>query len=85
MGDGNLHYSAIGENAKEMKELLDRTLYDLVMEFDGSFSAEHGIGQKRLDELQRYKSPVEYRLMQGLKQMLDPEGRMNPGKTVRME
>jgi len=85
MGDGNLHYSAIGDRAKDIRDLLDRTLYDLVMEFDGSFSAEHGIGQKRLDELQRYKSPVEYRLMQGLKRMLDPDGRMNPGKIVRMD
>lgn len=85
MGDGNLHYSSIGDRVKEQREMLDRTLYDLVMEFDGSFSAEHGIGQKRIDELQRYKSPVEYRLMQGLKQMLDPEGRMNPGKIVQMD
>lgn len=84
MGDGNLHYSAISDDAKEIRDLLDRTLYDLVAEFDGSFSAEHGIGQKRMDELQRYKSPVEYKLMQALKTTLDPEGRMNPGKTVRV-
>lgn len=84
MGDGNLHYSAISDDAKQIRDLLDRTLYDLVMEFDGSFSAEHGIGQKRLDELQRYKSPVEYRLMQTLKTALDPDGRMNPGKVVRL-
>ncbi len=84
IGDGNLHYAAFSDDVKELQGLLDKTLYDLVAEFDGSFSAEHGIGQKRIDELQRYKSPVEYRLMQGLKQMLDPEGRMNPGKVVRV-
>lgn len=84
MGDGNLHYSALSQDAREIRDLLDRTLYDLVAEYDGSFSAEHGIGQKRLDELQRYKSPVEYRLMQTLKSALDPEGRMNPGKVVRL-
>jgi len=84
MGDGNLHCSAMSKDAHEIRDLLDRTLYDLVMEMGGSFSAEHGIGQKRLDELQRYKSPVEYKLMQALKQTLDPDGRMNPGKVVRV-
>lgn len=84
MGDGNLHYLAASEDIKELRSMLDETLYDLVAEFDGSFSAEHGIGQKRLDELQRYKSPVEYRLMQALKTALDPEDRMNPGKIVRV-
>lgn len=84
MGDGNLHCSAQSANAREIQDLLDRTLYDLVMEMNGSFSAEHGIGQKRLDELERYKSPVEYKLMQALKQSLDPDGRMNPGKVVRV-
>jgi FAD/FMN-containing dehydrogenase len=84
MGDGNLHYLASSENVKDLRDLLDRTLYDLVDEFDGSFSAEHGIGQKRVDELQRYKSPVEYKLMQALKKTLDPEGRMNPGKVVQV-
>ncbi len=82
MGDGNLHYLAASDDIKDLRALLDRTLYDLVAEFDGSFSAEHGIGQKRVEELERYKSPVEYRLMQALKQTLDPDGRMNPGKVV---
>ncbi|MGZ0189859.1 MAG: FAD-binding oxidoreductase [Alphaproteobacteria bacterium] len=84
MGDGNLHYLASSENVKDLRDLLDRTLYDLVDQFDGSFSAEHGIGQKRVDELQRYKSPVEYKMMQALKNTLDPEGRMNPGKVVQV-
>jgi FAD/FMN-containing dehydrogenase len=84
MGDGNLHYAAFGDNVREIRSLLDKTLYDLVSEFDGSFSAEHGIGQKRTEELERYKSPVEYKLMQTLKKALDPEGRMNPGKVVHM-
>lgn len=83
MGDGNLHYLAASEDIKELRPMLDKTLYDLVDDFDGSFSAEHGIGQKRIEELERYKSPVEYRLMQALKQTLDPDGRMNPGKIVK--
>jgi len=82
MGDGNLHYLATSDDIKDMKEVLDRALYDLVVSYDGSFSAEHGIGQKRTTELERYKSPVEYKLMQALKSAIDPDGRMNPGKVL---
>ena len=84
MGDGNLHYAAYGDRVREIKSLLDKTLYDLVADFEGSFSAEHGIGQKRTEELERYKSPVEYKLMQTLKNALDPDGRMNPGKVLNV-
>ena len=52
------------------------------MVMGGSFSAEHGIGRLKRDDLKRYKSPVEIALMQRLKQALDPQGIMNPGKVV---
>jgi FAD/FMN-containing dehydrogenase len=48
----------------------------------GSISAEHGIGQLKREENQRYKSPVEIALMRRLKETLDPLGIMNPGKMV---
>ena len=48
----------------------------------GSFSAEHGIGRLRLRQMDRYKSDVERDLMTTLKRALDPEGLLNPGKTV---
>ena len=49
---------------------------------DGSFSAEHGIGKLKRDELARYKSDVEFDLMQRVKSALDPNGMMNPGKIL---
>jgi FAD/FMN-containing dehydrogenase len=53
-----------------------------VQRFDGSFSAEHGVGQSKRAELLRYKSPVEIALMRSIKDALDPAGLMNPGKVL---
>ena len=51
----------------------------------GSFSAEHGIGQLKVGELERYKDPVALALMRELKSALDPLGILNPGKVLRRE
>jgi len=48
----------------------------------GSFSAEHGIGAFKREELVRYKSPVALALMRRIKQALDPEGLLNPGRVI---
>jgi FAD/FMN-containing dehydrogenase len=55
---------------------------DLAMTHRGTFSAEHGIGQKLRGELARYRSPVELRMMRAVKTALDPQGLMNPGKLL---
>ena len=60
----------------------NRIVHDLVARHGGSFSAEHGVGQLKRDELVRYKSPVELRLMRAVKLALDPLGLMNPGKVL---
>ncbi len=90
VGDGNLHFNlnqdplvpaaAFLARADEVK----RAIHDLVHEFSGSFSAEHGIGQLKVDELERYASPVELDLMRAIKQALDPNGIMNPGKVLKV-
>ena len=49
---------------------------------DGSFSAEHGVGELKLGEMTHYKAPVEIELMRTLKRALDPLNLMNPGKVV---
>ena len=54
-------------------------MYDAVAQFDGSFSAEHGVGVLKADKLAQYKSPVALGLMRAIKQALDPQGLMNPG------
>ncbi len=88
VGDGNLHYNLSALDAGDNWRLLEATpainriVHDVVMELDGSFSAEHGIGQLKRAELQRYKSDVELAMMRAVKQALDPRGLMNPGRVL---
>ncbi|MEI8296986.1 MAG: FAD-binding oxidoreductase [Pseudomonadota bacterium] len=94
LGDGNLHYNlspppgvAAGAGDESaflaLKPAVTRAVHDLVAELGGSFSAEHGVGRLKVDELQRYEDPVALQLMRRVKHALDPEGRMNPGKVLR--
>jgi FAD/FMN-containing dehydrogenase len=88
-GDGNLHCNIsqrpdaplAGFLARE--PAIKRRVHDMVKEFGGSISAEHGIGQQKVEELERYASPVKLELMRRLKHTIDPLGIMNPGKVLR--
>ena len=92
LGDGNLHYNVSPPADRSgprheaeflaMQPAINRLIHDAVVAFDGSISAEHGLGQLRRDEAVRYKSPVEMVLMRQVKQALDPLGIMNPGKVL---
>ena len=88
LGDGNLHYNAFvpgrrrDDPAARDAGDVTQTVYDIVRRFHGSFSAEHGIGQSKLAEMARYKSPLELELMHRLKATFDPAGIMNPGKVL---
>ena len=55
----------------------------MVRGFGGSFSAEHGVGRLKVEELERYASSVELELMHAVKRAFDPHGIMNPGKVLR--
>ena len=57
-------------------------VYDLVTQWGGSISAEHGIGQMKVAELARLHDPVALAMMRSVKQALDPLGLLNPGKLV---
>ncbi|WP_346623399.1 FAD-binding oxidoreductase [Blastococcus montanus] len=88
VGDGNLHYNlskpvdsdddAFRRRAGE----LARVVYDSTSSFDGSISAEHGLGQSKRDVIADYKDGFELELMRSIKQLLDPAGLMNPGKVL---
>ncbi|CAB3849586.1 FAD-binding oxidoreductase [Achromobacter deleyi] len=81
LGDGNLHYNLLPPPGAREADI-QRLVHDRVHEAGGSISAEQGIGQRRVQDLQRYKGAVELALMQRIKQALDPQGLMNPGKVL---
>jgi FAD/FMN-containing dehydrogenase len=87
-GDGNVHYNIaqpLGmdkERFLALWEPITTAIHDLVIEMDGSISAEHGIGRMKRADLARYKSPVELDLMRRIKASFDPNGILNPGKVL---
>jgi FAD/FMN-containing dehydrogenase len=88
LGDGNLHFNInqrAGTQAFQLQAVeskAKRAVHDFVQQFSGSFSAEHGIGQLKVFELERYANPVELDLMRRVKHAFDPNGIMNPGKVL---
>ena len=91
LGDGNLHYNvqapAGGDPAaflREQEERINVLVYDQVTKFDGSISAEHGVGSLKVDKLPGYKPAVALDLMRSLKKALDPQNILNPGRVVAL-
>ncbi|MFZ5503785.1 MAG: FAD-binding oxidoreductase [Pseudomonadota bacterium] len=89
LGDGNIHYNVsmpdAGENStfiRQHEREVNRIVYRVVTELQGSISAEHGLGQLKRDEITRYKSETELALMRSIKHSFDPLGLMNPGKVI---
>jgi FAD/FMN-containing dehydrogenase len=82
VGDGNIHYNVGPAALVAERAAVNRIVYDVIAELDGSISAEHGLGQLKREEIRAHKDPVELELMQRLKQALDPQGLMNPGKVL---
>jgi FAD/FMN-containing dehydrogenase len=87
-GDGNLHFninqigSANGTAFLAREPDIRRAIHDLVARYQGSFSAEHGIGQLKRAELARYAAGPRLAAMRAIKQALDPNGILNPGKLL---
>ena len=88
IGDGNVHYNVFQPTGSDGRAFLSRwheigdAIYEVVERFNGSFSAEHGIGQLKRDVLARVKDPTALDVMRGLKRLLDPQGLLNPGKVL---
>ena len=86
LGDGNIHFNVQQPPGMDREAFLDqweavaRLVHTAAHAFGGSFSAEHGVGAMKRDELARLRGGVEYELMCALKKTLDPQGLMNPGK-----
>lgn len=89
LGDGNLHYALSAADGKNWSDLpLNRAkeqAFALLMRLNGSFSAEHGIGQSKLDVMRNLKQASQLDAMRKIKQALDPDDLMNPGKFIPKE
>ncbi len=91
LGDGNVHFhvrAPAGMAADhwygEVAPRATRMVHDLVVAAGGSISAEHGIGQMKLGELERLSSPAHLAALRGIKSAFDPTGLFNPGKLVKV-
>jgi len=88
IGDGNIHYNLTQPiNMRKVDFLsqspeISRIVHDLVIEMEGSISAEHGIGLFKREELAHYASPSKISLMRTIKKAIDPHNIMNPGKII---
>ena len=87
MGDGNLHINARPydkdpkEHPEEAQAIKD-AVRDIVIKWRGSISAEHGIGLDKQQDMKDLKDPVAYAMMKSIKQALDPDNLLNPGKVL---
>ncbi|HSC18685.1 MAG TPA: FAD-binding oxidoreductase [Rhizomicrobium sp.] len=90
LGDGNIHFNFSvpqdGDNGAFLARWddLNRVVHNIVHDFGGSISAEHGIGVLKREEIGRYKSPAEMETMRALKRTLDPNNILNPGKVISL-
>lgn len=92
MGDGNMHIVVLfkpdrfdsKEAFKAASNEIDVLIDDVVVELEGSITAEHGIGLSYRERLLRTADPAEITLMRGIKSVFDPQGLMNPGKIFEM-
>jgi FAD/FMN-containing dehydrogenase len=88
MGDGNIHFNVsqpvgMGKQAYLDKwHAMNEIVHDIVVRLGGSFSAEHGIGTLKREDMARYKSSVELDVMRGLKALFDPNGILSPGRVL---
>ncbi|MCX5519937.1 FAD-binding oxidoreductase [Kaistia defluvii] len=89
LGDGNIHFNISQPVGADKQAFLDRwdevnaLIHGIVARYNGSISAEHGIGRLKRDLLPAAKGPVAMAMMHSIKQALDPNGILNPGKMLR--
>ncbi len=90
LGDGNLHYNVQAPENEDQARFLNEQetpmnalVYEAVDRYRGSISAEHGVGSLKVNTLPKHKSPVALGMMRAIKQGLDPQNLMNPGRVLK--
>ena len=83
MGDSNVHICvSVDHGPGETMHDADDIVYGVLRDFNGSISAEHGIGTLKRPYLGHSRTPAELALMRSIKSALDPKGILNPGKVI---
>jgi FAD/FMN-containing dehydrogenase len=88
VGDGNIHFNVSQPVAMTKDDFytswqkMNRIIHDLAVGMEGSFSAEHGVGRLKKEDLARYGDPLDLELMRRIKAAFDPGGIMNPGNVI---
>jgi len=89
LGDGNLHYNVQAPEGadgqaflREFEDKVNTLVFDQVKRFDGSISAEHGVGELKAGKLPLYKDATAMAMMRAVKQALDPKNLLNPGRVL---
>ena len=88
IGDGNIHFNVsqpVNMNKEEYLNLweeMNNIVFGIVNNLNGSFSAEHGIGILKKEELKKYNPEIEINLMKSIKNNFDPKNILNPGKVL---
>ncbi len=89
LGDGNLHYNVQAPEGiddkiflRDNEERVNTLVFEQVKRFDGSISAEHGVGELKVDQLPLYKDPTALAMMRAVKKALDPHKLLNPGRVI---
>ena len=83
LADSNLHIIAgVGKDDQDTMNKIEQCIYEPLKNFEGSVSAEHGIGLEKVPYLPISKSVAEISLMKQIKSSLDPNNILNPGKVL---
>jgi FAD/FMN-containing dehydrogenase len=83
LGDGNIHLvMTVGSMEADDIHAVEKIVYQALEQRHGVISAEHGIGLEKRDYLGHSRSAKEIALMKTIKQALDPESILNPGKII---
>jgi FAD/FMN-containing dehydrogenase len=88
LGDGNIHFNVsqpVGADTAAYLALwpaMAHAVHSITHDLGGSISAEHGIGQAKMDDLIQFSDPVSLDLLRQVKLALDPKGIFNPGKVL---